>query len=161
MDDFKRDLRANEKVLYTNPDQQLARALVSSLEAGANDQPLCILFDTCEVLSLDLEEWLRDSIVCPASETNLPLIFIVSGRYDQYRERQAVQADGSNRYTKGYADRLIDPAPVRWDMSRFADPEISDYLVQHRFDSKQELVDFVQSLSKGIPYAVQLVVCHT
>lgn len=129
-----------------------------SLSDASNIRPLALLFDTCEALKLNIEEWQRDGIVCPVVSLNKPIIFIISGRQDQYRERQADSGDNNIRPTKGYADRLTDPPPISWDISRFADPEITDYLRQHGFEANSELVDFVQHLAKGVPYAVQLII---
>jgi tetratricopeptide (TPR) repeat protein len=150
-------LKADEALLYREPDQQLARHLVEALSKIPIRRPLVLLLDSCEALPVLLEEWLRDAIVCPAIEKEHPLVFIVSGRYNQYHERQVNLSNGAMYSVKGYADHLTAPPPVAWDLTRFADPEVADYLRRHGLDPKPDLVDFVQSLARGVPFAVQLV----
>jgi len=150
-------LKGDESTLYKDEKRYLSRKLVTAIGSASSTQPLAILFDTCEALPLNMEEWQRDGVVCPVIQLNKPIIIIVSGRQDQYRERQADAGDNNIRYTKGYADRLTDPPPISWDISRFADPEISDYLRSHGFEPNTELIDFTQQLAKGVPYAVQLI----
>ncbi len=104
-------IKADEGMLYKEDDKHLSRKLVKAIAETSSSKPLVILFDTCEILSPKLEEWLRDVIVCPAIETRKSIIFIVSGQHHQYRERQVDFGDGNSRRL-GYADRLSDlPQP--------------------------------------------------
>ena len=145
-----------EKLLCSDPDIQLAHHLVKAIVDTARADALVILLDTCEVLSLRLEEFLRDSIVCPAVEQGMGLIFIVSGRFSQYRAREVEDDDGNRRLVKGYADRLTDP-PFVWDLKLFADSEVADYLRECALEPTPELVKFVNELARGVPFAVQLI----
>jgi hypothetical protein len=149
-------LKADEALLYKNADAQLSGLLVKELIKSSKNQALVILLDTCEILSLALEEFLRDAIVCPAVEQGSALVFIVSGRFSQYRERQVEDNDGNRKSVKGYADRLNDPPPIPWDLSTFADPEIADYLRESSLDPQPELIAFIQQTAHGVPFAVQL-----
>lgn len=81
-------IKADEGSLYKRKDIFLASKLVNALTECASRKPLAILFDTCEMLSFDLEEWLRDIIVCPLCQAGKPLVFIVSGQNNQYLERR-------------------------------------------------------------------------
>ena len=148
---------AKEAALYKSPETQLAHHLVKAIVDAASDEPLLIVFDTCEWLSLSLEESLRDLIVCPAVEQGSGLIFIVSGRFSQYRERTVEDSNGNHKTVKGYADRLADSPPIVWDLSAFADPEVVDYLRESELEPTPELIGFVQRLARGVPFAVQLV----
>ncbi len=150
-------LKPDEASLYKNTDTQLAHHVVKAILKAADDHAVVILLDTCEILSLSLEEFLRDSVVCPAVEQGGPLIFIVSGRFSQYREREVEDADGNRRRVKGYADRLTDPQPIVWDLSLFVDLEVAEYLGGWGLDPAPELVAFVQRLARGVPFAVQLI----
>jgi tetratricopeptide (TPR) repeat protein len=150
-------LNPEDKSLYRNPETELADRLVDAFVTAARRRPLVVLFDTCEELSLRLEEWLRDAIVCPTVQRDVALMFIVVGRFNQYVGREVEYADGNRRYIKGYADRLSDPPPIAWDLSRFADPEIIEYLKARDLEPTEELVELVQELARGVPFAVQLV----
>jgi len=150
-------LKPDEALLYREPEQQLAHQLVDVLDRAADSKPLALLFDTCEWLSLSQEEWLRDAMVCPAVKTGKPLVFIVSGRYDQSRERRVGREDGSTRSLKGYGDHLTDPPPVSWNLETFADPEVAEYLQAHELTPTPDLVEFVKRLARGVPFAVQLI----
>jgi hypothetical protein len=147
---------ANDALLFKNADSLLARHLVQSIKEIAATSPLVFLLDTGEVLSLELEEFLRDLIVCPSIEQGTGLVFIVSGRYDQYREREVEDRGGSRRRIKGYADRLTDPPPVAWQLSQFTDPEVADYLQVNGIKPLPELVSYVQQVARGVPVALQL-----
>ncbi|MBI3361773.1 MAG: tetratricopeptide repeat protein [Chloroflexi bacterium] len=150
-------LQADEVSLFNDTDARLAHQLVSGLVSAAKVQGLVVLLDTCEALPPPLEEFLRDSIVCPAAEQGRGLIFIVAGRHNQFREREIADADGARRSVKGYADRLTDPPPIVWDLSQFADPEVADYLRDCGLDPTPERVAFIQQTARGVPFAVQLV----
>ena len=147
----------DDGLLYADPQRQLARKLVEAIKNVASSKNLLILFDTCEILSANFEVWLRDAVVCPAIETGASLIFIVTGRLDQYHERQITLEDGSKKTIKGYADRISNPPPIAWDMSRFAKPEIEEYLQNYGLEPQAELVEFVQGSARGVPYAVQII----
>jgi tetratricopeptide (TPR) repeat protein len=148
---------AKEAALYKNPEIQLAHHLVKAIIDATRDEPLLMVFDTCEWLSLSLEEFLRDLIVCPAVEQGSDLMFIISGRFSQSREREVEDSNGNRKRVKGYADRLADSPPIVWDLSEFADPEVADYLRESELESTPELTGFVQRLARGVPFAVQLV----
>ncbi len=150
-------LDQDDALLYKDPDPRLASRLVDALVSVARRQPLVVLLDSCEALSLRLEEWLRDAIVCPAVKRGVPLLFIVAGRFNQYQERQVEDSDGIRRSIKGYADRLTDPPPVSWDITRFADPEVAQYLSANMLELTEDLVALVQELARGVPFAVELV----
>ena len=150
-------IKPDEELLYKDKSLYLSRFLVKAISEAISKQPLVILFDTCEVLSPKLEEWLRDIIVCPLIERKKPVIIIVSGQHNQYRERQVDFGNGIIEHYKGYADRLSNPPPISWNISRFVDPEIADYIREQGLEAKQELIDFIQELARGVPYAVQLV----
>jgi tetratricopeptide (TPR) repeat protein len=154
----KRELNSRDAVLFKNPDIHLAHQLVDVIKRAAQNQALVILLDTCEVLSLTLEEFLRDVIVCPAVDQSEAMIFIVSGRFSQYREREVEDSDGNRKRIKGYADRLSDPPPVLWDLSLFADPEVTDYLKESGHQPSEETVSFIQQTARGVPFAVDLIV---
>jgi len=146
----------NEALLFKNANTLLARHLVKALVDIAAANRLVFLLDTGEVLPLELEEFLRDLIVCPAVEQGSGLIFIISGRYDQYREREVESQDGSRKRVKGYADRLTDPPPVAWSLSQFTDPEVADYLHANGIKTSPDLVNYVQQVTRGVPIALQL-----
>jgi tetratricopeptide (TPR) repeat protein len=150
-------LKQDDVLLYKDPDRRLADRLVDALVSAACKQPLVALFDSCEALSLRLEEWLRDTIVCPAIKRGKPLLFIVAGRFNQYQERQVEDSEGIRRSIKGYADRLTDPPPVPWDIMRFADPEVAQYLTVNGLEPTEDSVELVQKLARGVPFAVELV----
>ena len=153
----RKKLKPEDKSLYRKPETHLADRLVDAFVAAARHRPLVVLFDSCEILSLRLEEWLRDAIVCPAVQRDAPLLFVVVGRFNQYVGREVEDDSGDRRYVKGYADRLSDPPPISWDLSRFADPEIVEYLEARDLEPSEELVGLVQELARGVPFAVQLV----
>jgi len=148
----------NEALLYKNADTQLAYHLDKAIVEAARDQALVILLDTCDALSLRLEEFLRDSIVCPSVEQGMGLIFIISARHNQYREREVEDSEGNRRRVKGYSDCLADPPPIVWDLAQFADPEVAEYLREYGLEPKPDLVTFVNQLARGMPFAVQLIV---
>jgi tetratricopeptide (TPR) repeat protein len=150
-------LKQDDVLLYKDPDHRLADRLVDALVSVVRRQPLVVLVDSCEALSLRLEEWLRDAIVCPAVKRGAPLLFIVAGRFNQYQERQVEDSGGIRRSVKGYADRLTDPPPVSWDITRFADPEVAQYLEANELEPTEDLVALVQELARGVPFAVELV----
>jgi len=147
---------ANEALLFRNANSLLARHLVQSIIDIAVANHLVLLLDTGEVLSLALEEFLRDLIVCPAVGHGSGLIFIISGRYDQYRERQIEDSGGNLKRVKGYADQLTDPPPVTWSLSLFTDPEVADYLRAAGIKTSPDLITYVQEVTRGVPAALQL-----
>jgi hypothetical protein len=151
-------IKAKEADLLTKPDIVLARHLVQCIVGVAKSQGLVIAFDTCEMLSLSLEEFLRDLIICPAVEQTNGLIVIVSGRYSQRLAREVEDRDGQHRRVKGYADRLTDPPPTDWNLSQFAEPEIVAYLRECNFPPRPDLINYIQETARGVPFAVQLLV---
>lgn len=154
----QRAIKADEADLLTRPHIALARHLVQCIVGVAKAQGLAIGLDTCEVLSLELEEYLRDLIICPAVEQTNGLLVIASGRYSQYHAREVEGHDGQRRRVKGYADRLTDPPPTDWNLSQFAEPEIADYLRECGFDPTPDLISYLQQTARGVPFAVQLLV---
>ncbi len=155
---MRRALTAEEAALLTRPDIGLARKLVTCLVEVAKTQSLVIALDTCEVLSSDLEEFLRDLIICPAIEQSTGLLVIVSGRFNQNNARQVEDDKGHKRRLKGYADRLADSPPIVWTLSQFAEPEISEYLRENGLEPTENLIAYVQQTAHGVPFAVQLLV---
>jgi tetratricopeptide (TPR) repeat protein len=144
----------DDMLLYQRGDQRLADRLVKALVKAARKQALVVGFDTCEALPVELEEWLRDAIVCPAVREPAPLLFIVAGRIDQFSERRQETAEGRQITVKGYADHLTNPPPAAWDMTRLAEPEVRDYLAAHGLPADAELLELAQTISRGIPYAL-------
>jgi Flp pilus assembly protein TadD len=154
----RRIIKAEEADLLTRPAVALAWHLAQCIAGLARAGGLVMALDTCEVLSLALEEYLRDQIISPAVEQTNGLIVIVSGRYDQLHAREVETPDGQHRRVKGYADRLADPPPVDWNLSQFAEPEIADYLRECGLEPTPDLVGYVQQTALGVPFAVQLLV---
>jgi tetratricopeptide (TPR) repeat protein len=154
----RRVIKAEEADLLTKPAVALARHLVQCIAGLANAGGLVMALDTCEVLSLALEEYVRDLIVSPAVEQTNGLLAIVSGRYNQLHAREVESPDGQRRRVKGYADRLTGPPPVAWNLSQFAEPEIADYLRACELEPTPDLVAYLQQTARGVPFAVQLLV---
>ena len=72
------ELERDDVLLYREGDDRLADRLAKALIKAAHKKSLVVLFDSCEELSVELEEWLRDAIVCPAVREQAPLLFIVA-----------------------------------------------------------------------------------
>jgi|GEM_PF-3232581 len=151
-------INSGDDLLFRNQKKALAIELVNTMRQATTREPLVLLFDGCQVLPPELEEWLRDSIVCPLAKSGVPLIFILSGRQDQYHQRYASSVDGKSMPLKGYADRLTAPAPVNWSLGCLCDPDVAELLARAGLPAETFLVDFVQARSGGIPLAVQMVI---
>jgi hypothetical protein len=102
----QKKLNLDEALLFKKPDTQLAYHIIQAFHTLAQKTGLVVALDTCEALSLLLEEMLRDILICPSVENATGLIFILAGRYSQYHSREI-----EGRYITGYADRLTDPPP--------------------------------------------------
>ncbi|GAP12676.1 protein containg AAA ATPase domain [Longilinea arvoryzae] len=147
----KKKLNIAEAQLYKKPDTQLAHALIQALHIIAHQTGIVVALDTSETLSITLEESLRDILICPAVENATGLFFIVSGRHNQYHAREV-----EGRYISGYADRLVDPPPVVWDITQFSAPEIKDFLREWKLPCSKEMIAYFQQTTRGVPFAVLL-----
>jgi tetratricopeptide (TPR) repeat protein len=61
------------------PDRVLAEGLRESLRLASRGKPLVLLLDTCEVLSADLDRWLRRLLV-PLCRDESPLLVLIGSR---------------------------------------------------------------------------------
>lgn len=144
--------------ILTNPDRRLAQSLVKCIVGLVQVRGLVLALDACEILSPALESYLRDQIVCPAIRHANGLIVIVSSRHSQYQRRITESPGGQFQPMAGYADRLIDPPPISWELSTFSYPDIAAYLKAHDLDPLPEIITYLQDATRGVPFAIQLLV---
>lgn len=142
--------------LYKDPCAALARRLLECIAAGAakKDKRIVLLFDTGEWI-VRVEEWFTKSFLKPLVEENHRTAVVFSGRFNTYNQR-TVMIDGQTLDIRGMADLLIYP-PQRIDMQVFSRPDIEKYLRESGFPQIDDrLVEMVQSFSRGVPFAVEL-----
>ena len=61
------------------PDRELADGLRDALRSAAGEHPLVLLLDTCEVLSTDLDAWLR-TLLTPLLREPVPFLVLIGSR---------------------------------------------------------------------------------
>ncbi len=145
--------------LYKDPASALARRLLDCIGrvTGKKGRPVVLFLDTCELLAR-WEDWFTSRFLAPLVEENRRLVLIFSGRHNPYDQR-AVEQDGKAREIRGMGDLMAYP-PQRMDMALFSKGEIADYL--HKMNgmggkgSDEAVVELVRKVSRGVPYAVDL-----
>ncbi len=144
--------------LYKDPVSGLARRLLECTRAIAakKEKPVVLLLDTCELI-VHVEEWFTDRYLIPLLEENPYFVLVFSGRYNPYTQRTIVIA-GHTLDIRGIADHMSYP-PQRIDMQLFSRKDIEKYLKEMEMGFQEvhdQIIDFVQSFSRGVPYAVDL-----
>ncbi|MCK4764377.1 MAG: tetratricopeptide repeat protein [Candidatus Aminicenantes bacterium] len=144
-------------LLYTDPHIALARHLRDCIHAVTGNKKknkILLLFDTCELI-VYVEQWFTDHFLIPLMNGNRDVALVFSGRYYPYAQRTVV-IDGRAIDIRGMADRMSFPPQVI-DMKLFSRPDIEKYLRESGCDGGEDKVaDFVQSYSRGVPFAVDL-----
>jgi len=132
----------------------MGKAFSALDEKFLKEKPVILLLDTCELI-VHVEEWLTDRYLIPLLEENPNFVLVFSGRYNPYTQR-TIEIDGHTLDIRGMADRMSYP-PQRIDMQLFSRKDIEKYLKEMGFQEvHDQIIDFVQSFSRGVPYAVDL-----
>lgn len=150
---------SDEKLLlYKDPVSALAYRLLGCIRTitEKKDKRIVLLMDTCELI-VRVEEWFTDHFLIPLVDGNPNIVLIFSGRYNPYTQRTIV-IDGQNIDIRGMADRMSYP-PQCIDMRLFSRRDIEKYLMEMKesaIDIDDKVIDFVQTFSRGVPFAVDL-----
>lgn len=142
--------------LYKDPVSSLAHRLLDCIATitGKKGKQIVLILDTCELIVRE-EDWFAGHFLIPLVDGNPGVLLIFSGRYNPYTQR-AVVIDGQSLDIRGMADRMSYP-PQRIDMQLFSRKDIEKYLKEMEGESPGDnVVDFVQTFSRGVPFAVDL-----
>lgn len=150
---------SDEKLLlYKDPVSALAYRLLGCIRTitEKKDKRIVLLMDTCELI-VRVEEWFTDHFLIPLADGNPNIVLIFSGRHNPYTQRTIV-IDGQSMDIRGMADRMSYP-PQCIDMRLFSRRDIEKYLMEMKgsaIDIDDKVIDFVQTFSRGVPFAVDL-----
>ncbi len=142
--------------LYRDPASGLADTLLDCIGkiTAKKRRRLVLLLDTCEWL-VPSEEWFMSRFLIPLVEKNPHLVLVFSGRHNPYSQR-TVTIEGRSYLIRGMGDYLSHP-PQRIDMQVFSWQDIEKYLQETGCEESGEpVIRFVQTFSRGVPYAVDL-----
>jgi tetratricopeptide (TPR) repeat protein len=137
------------------PDRALADGLRESLRLAAREHPLLLLLDTCEVLSADLDRWLRTLLV-PLCRDETPLLVLIGSRLDP---DVALPAGSREGWQAELPRERFRPVPFN-EQVRFSVEEIHAALGQLALPDEPErdlLAARLHRVTRGVPLAVRAV----
>ena len=140
------------------PDRVLADGLRESLRLAAREHPLLLLLDTCEVLSADLDRWLR-TLLAPLCRDETPLLVLIGSRLDP---DVALPAGSREGWQIELPRERFRPVPFN-DQVSFSVEEIEAALGQFRRPVEWERASLAESLhrvTRGVPLAVRALLDH-
>lgn len=146
-----------ELQLYERPESILVKYLLQCITTitTKRKKKTLIVLDTCELVRRS-EAWLMDYFLVPLVDNNPNVVLIYSGRDNTYTLR-TVTIDGQIKKVYGFADKLTSHRPIAIDMKLFSEVDIRNYLREKlKQDVPDEMVRFVQTSARGVPYAVDL-----
>ncbi len=155
----KRGISSEQLLLYQFPELVLAERLRESINSIIHKMHMrfLLLFDTCELIRQS-EEWFVDNFVVPFVDGNKHSIIIYSGR-DNIRDDRIATVDAKAASIRGIANKLSFHEPYCIDMKLFSIVDIDNYIGQQfEIGVSEEVINFVQTFSRGVPYAVELLV---
>ena len=135
------------------PDRVLADGLRESLRLAAREHPLLLLLDTCEVLSADLDRWLR-TLLAPLCRDETPLLVLIGSRLDP---DVALPAGSREGWQSELPRERFRPVPFN-DQVRLSVEEIEAALGQLRRPVEWErgsLAERLHRVTRGVPLAVR------
>ncbi len=145
--------------LFKDPAAALADCLLECIEkiTAKKDRCMILILDTCELIA-ETEEWFTERFLVKLINENRNVAVVFSGRNNPYSQR-SVKIGGQSREIReirGMADLLSFP-PYSIDMQVFSRKDIEKYFKEMGLVTVDERVtDFVQTYSRGVPYAVDL-----
>lgn len=143
--------------LYKTPEEGLANHLIDGINkiTSKAKHKILLVFDTCEVMRQS-EEWLMNRFLVPMLNKNQSVILVYSGRDNTYTQRH-ITINEQTTLVKGFADILNTSPPLGIEMKLFSEVDIRKYLtLRLNTEVSEKAVQFVQKLSRGVPYAVDL-----
>jgi tetratricopeptide (TPR) repeat protein len=153
----KGNVSIEELQLYEKPETILVKYLLQCITTitSKRKKKILIVLDTCELIRRS-EAWLVDYFLVPLVDNNPNVVLIYSGRDNTYRTR-TVTIDGQRKNVRGFADTLTSHTPITIDMKLFSEVDIRNYLKEKlKQDVPHELIRFVKTSARGVPYAVDL-----
>jgi len=145
--------------LFKDPAAALADRLLECIEkiTAKKERRLILVLDTCELIA-ESEEWFTERFLVKLINENRNVALVFSGRNNPYSQRP-IKIGGQSRdirEIRGMAD-LLSFSPYSIDMLVFSRKDIEKYFNEMGLVIVDEQVtDFVQTYSRGVPYAVDL-----
>jgi tetratricopeptide (TPR) repeat protein len=136
-----------------DPDRVLADGLRDSLRRAASARPLVLLLDTGEVLSAELDRWLRHLLV-PLCRDESPVLVLIGSRLIPDVALPAGSREGWQAELPRDRFRPIDFG----DMVRFSVEEIETALgkLKRPVDGdREEVAERLHRITRGVPLAVR------
>ncbi|MCK6567788.1 MAG: ATP-binding protein [Anaerolineales bacterium] len=134
-------LTAQEFALYKNPQLEMSRAFVDSINSISERKPLVLMFDTYELIDR-YDSWVREVI----KRSSPKILFLIAGRHD---------------HKKSYSDIFPEELIYATQLESFSKHDIKDYLDSYHWEQKtivtDELLDTIDHISRGVPLAVKAI----
>ena len=135
------------------PDRLLVDGLRESLRLAAREHPLILLFDTCEVLSADLDRWVR-TLLALLCRDETPLLVLIGSRLDP---DVAVPAGVREGWQIELPRERFRSVPFN-ELVRFSVEEIADAVSRTSRPDQRErgaLAERLHRVTRGVPLAVR------
>lgn len=148
----------DERLLfYKNPETCLANCLIEGIDkiTEKGKHKILLMLDTCEIIKHS-EQWLMNHFLVPILNKNKNVLLVYSSRDNTYNQRN-ITINEQTILVKGFADKLTASSPLGIDMKLFSEVDIRKYLDQRlNKELNEKAVQFIQKLSRGVPFAVDL-----
>jgi len=134
-------LTAQEFALYKNPQLEMSKAFVDSINSISERKPLVLMFDTYELID-KYDNWVREVI----KRSSPKILYVIAGRHD---------------HKKNYSDIFPEELIYGTQLENFSKHDIKDYLDGYHWGQKivisAELLDMIDHISRGVPLAVKAI----